>query len=280
MGREVRRDTKQPVASINKTYLQNYYYSKHFFRIAYETGVLKNDFDGVMRTQHQILAKGLSGHSPYNGYHPSRSLDQIDAGIFVFDSDYLENLTDNGGLASPGAQMAFFETTTMDIINDHTQQLLTENLNILKDLEDDYELEVDGIPTTDRPRNTLIPDYANKLPSNLKALNYSHEYPKLPFYDPMGGRRLYFERSKALMTKILNESNTDLKLDLIATYYHVAINGHFFVAGNNSILMSQVNVLLQGIGYRPINHGAIAYLALLLNSKQFNQFFKTQLISN
>jgi hypothetical protein len=239
---------------------------------------VNDHFEEVFRQQHRILALGTDGDQSYNGHHPNRDLKDIMPGVFVFDEDYLDGLINGGGIASPAAQINFFEVTTMDILNSETTKLLAAELHELKDLPDFYTLEVDGIPEEDLPTNELKDDHSTAIPAEMKPYNYSHAYPKLPFYDPMSGRRAYFERAKQLMLQFLEEPNVQTKIVLLASYYHVAINGHFFVAGNNSVLMAQVNVILESLGYRPLNHGVLDYLALLLSTRRFVKVLRNRLV--
>lgn len=95
-------------------------------------------------------------------------------------------------------------------------------------------------------------------------------------------REAYLARMGTLLTQIRERVGQDTPLTpeqrreaagWVADYYQVAINAQFFDGVNNSLLMGQANYMLDRLGYRPIPHGRLDYLAYFTPSAGFRELF-------
>ena len=256
-----------------KNYLKNYKHATEvIFLPSYKDGSVARNYEAVMRAEHVVMTRGLRGNSEYDGYYSYGStVGKLSPGVFSFDPKYLEGLL-TGGLASPGAQMQYFSVLTLPFVNEETAQF---NLDFLKGKPDSFKVEIEGIPEDQWPLNYVDGGMSDLRP-DLK--NYKHNYPILPFMDPMTGRRLYFERAKVLMKGIVEAKDEVQKIDLLADYYNVAEEGHFYPWVNNSILMGQVNTILSLMGYELLPHQLLDYRSLFMSTSEFRKYLRSILI--
>lgn len=94
-----------------------------------------------------------------------------------------------------------------------------------------------------------------------------HYYPK-PKYYPQ-----YLSVMEKTLQDILTISSKEELLVKIATYYQYAISTHMFENVNQSLFANQVNALLQVFGYKPINHGALDFVAMRFQPQNFVRYF-------
>ena len=252
--------------------LKNYRDVRQLFLRAYQSGTAGDEYGPLMRQLHKVMVQGMDGKTPYKGFHPNHKEEfTLIPGQFVFDRDYLDELLKdnaNGEISRDTIILLEIEPT-IDMINETTARF---PLDFLKNQTTDFATKIEGIPAALWPQNWRT------SPSPLRGdiPNYHHSYPPLPFNEP--GREMYFARAKELMQQMIKEKNVSRRMRLLADYYHVAINGHFFPAVNNSILMAQVNVILEISGYQPLSPGILDYEALVTSTQKFRQRF-LQLLS-
>ena len=106
------------------------------------------------------------------------------------------------------------------------------------------------------------------------------------FY-PDGDLQPYFDGAAKVLAEILRappapygvaNASADV-VDKIADYYHALVNARPFDQVNNSLFMSQVNVLLQRAGSRPVAHGFIDHVAQRLPGDSFRAVFRAHVQS-
>lgn len=85
-----------------------------------------------------------------------------------------------------------------------------------------------------------------------------------------------------IMSKLIKLNQTDdftTFIDLLAEYYHNAINWMPFAHVNNSLFMGQVNVLLRQNNLQSVPHSKMDVYALLTSTKNFTPIFKEYILS-
>jgi hypothetical protein len=66
-------------------------------------------------------------------------------------------------------------------------------------------------------------------------------------------------------------------LNPLADYFHTSMYGHFFHKINFSLLMGEVNTILEEIGYAPVRHGFIDLVSIRMDYLPFREYFKEYL---
>ena len=95
------------------------------------------------------------------------------------------------------------------------------------------------------------------------------------------GLRLYLPQNKYVkyyinkMEEIMNcLRNGNKSLDLLGHYIQLGVIGHPFEKVNFSLIMSEVNYILDLWGYIPINHGYLDFECFLNPTKNIIRSFK------
>ncbi len=96
-----------------------------------------------------------------------------------------------------------------------------------------------------------------------------HYYPEPKFFNQ------YLNVMKGILKEITADSKmTDKQLlSKIALYYQYGINMHMFENVNQSLFANQVNVILNLMGLRPIEHGVLDFAAMRLQPINFTEYF-------
>ncbi len=129
-------------------------------------------------------------------------------------------------------------------------------------------IHLDHIPRYFLPRNIIIYDRSGEE-------KLIHRYPShrsIPAYRNAARLKMAKIR-RALSQRLTTERREEIFSDL-ADYYQIAVNGHFFPRINNSILMSQVNVIAARLGFRETPQDYFDYLAFTLQPKDFRGAFR------
>jgi hypothetical protein len=129
-------------------------------------------------------------------------------------------------------------------------------------------IHLDHIPRFFLPRNVVV----HSRSSAEKLIHRYPSYESIPAY--LNAARLKMSKiRRALSQRVTTERREEIFSDL-ADYYQISINGHFFPRINNSILMSQVNVIAAQLGFIEIPQNYFDYLAFTLQPKDFRVTFR------
>lgn len=93
---------------------------------------------------------------------------------------------------------------------------------------------------------------------------------------PTGGRerlRPFFVVAADKLERIMSGSD-DAVLERIGEYYHALVSAKPFEQINNSLLMGNVNTLLERFGFEPVPHGYIDHLAYRTDNETFGKVFR------
>ena len=143
------------------------------------------------------------------------------------------------------------------------------------DLLNDY-----NIKTVDVEMTPGIPKSDKTKIINFTTSSSAPRYRLMVF--PKGQNLKSYE--KVLNNKMSNLKNNGSKmsddefLDEVAEFYHTGINGHMFEKGNNSLMMTQINVMLKDRGMRHISHGRLDFNAFSQNLDDFKGTFKETIL--
>ena len=141
-------------------------------------------------------------------------------------------------------------------------------------------LEGFNIKTVDVEMNPGIPKSDKTKIINFTTNSSAPRYRLMVF--PKGKNLKSYEQ--VLNSKMSNLKNNGSKmsddefLDEVAEFYHTGINGHIFEKGNNSLMMTQINVMLKDRGLRHISHGRLDFNAFSQNLDDFKGTFKEAIL--
>lgn len=72
----------------------------------------------------------------------------------------------------------------------------------------------------------------------------------------------------------MNETLRNALVDSIADYFHTSMYAHFFVKVNFSLLMSEVNTILEEIGLPAVRHGYLDLVSVRMDYLPFREYFR------
>ena len=114
------------------------------------------------------------------------------------------------------------------------------------------------------------------LPTNDGAYHYFPDPSWVGTYRDLAGCRFIEALEATRFTRFGAGArpNARLALHAVADYYHTFINGHPFVRINDSVAMTEVNGLLERLGYDAVDHGYLDIVAFNLDYMDFRDYFE------
>jgi len=119
-----------------------------------------------------------------------------------------------------------------------------------------HKFSIDGIP------EKFLPEI--KIEADRLRIYFSDEV------------EIYVGRMKEIMVEIKNVERggeTGRLLSLLSYYLRLGVSAHPFKRINFSLLMGQVNYILEFHGLKGISHRNLDYLALIMNSDAYEKVF-------
>jgi hypothetical protein len=172
-----------------------------------------------------------------------------------------EYYSEHDGRTSAMYQPGKMRDKMLDMYGLPLDAFLPLDMDIPKSVADKYAGEAQ-----DRVSLPGIPDEFAPQNHRDRKGNLVHVYPK------SSKLKLYLDRMGDLLVqikKLPKDAPRETLLPLLSEYYQIAINAHLFHRANNSILMGQVNYILESRGMRGISHGDLDYAALILKRERF-----------
>jgi hypothetical protein len=119
----------------------------------------------------------------------------------------------------------------------------------------------------------------NFLHSAFPSTTYYAAHSDVPIIRELAWRRLNEIKDIVVSLKRADELSVrrDSILNPLADYFHTCMYGHFFFKINFSLLMGEVNTILEEVGYRPIRHGRIDFVSIRMDYLPFRRYFREYL---
>lgn len=135
----------------------------------------------------------------------------------------------------------------------------------------DVKLSLGAVPSEECPSSRFVRS-GGKPPE----YHISHRYPRPEtFAQVMRDMETQLTAIEAITPEAVAQ---DVKarthfLTAVGEYYRLGINAHLFPAVNNSVMMGQVNELLNRYGFPPVVHKNLDYVALVTDGPTFSRYF-------
>lgn len=251
----IRTALKDSASPSSKEYLENQadaanYFSKTFWQSSPPSAL------EILQEMHKLSVGGESGTNAYEARE----------GMGMYSSDHVAKgkLRQDAKNGEPLIYDWGYRKGEEPILREVLQKQ-TENLVRVTDKTFRWVTQLEGIPQEALPSNKV---------NAIAGLGAYHEYPKMDFV-----KKYYLPRMESLVKSLREQlrtpppSNRDLFLKTLADYYQVGINAHLFDRVNQSLLMNQVNRMLERAGIPTVFHGNLDLAALSLNSADFRRYF-------
>ena len=270
------RDPDRPID--DPQYLQNLHDSMTQAFLPWRDHPDTQTFEDMLRKQHKILVAGQDGNYKYFG--ASRRSDNIrvkrtaSPGVYRFERGGpklelkipISPSDDLKGFAPPKLQVAKDARARVVVARDEAMRTAPRAGGRFPPQAPIEPIRV-PLSSPDIPPEA----WTSLAYDGEKILQYYPSTENLKkYYLPALARNMSRLQSFGPVT----EQNRGEYLALVADYVHLGVKAHPFDIGNYSLIMAQVNYLLNEKGLRPISHAQLDYQALVLDHTDFREIFR------
>jgi len=229
---------------------------------------------------HEIMCAGSKGNTPYSGFVEA-NYDPIDfAGKIRGDNTLMQTTLEFSYLKAIFSYAEHYGDDFAQSFSDF--QLWDENRKkngIVRVLSLPFEnLDFDKAFNIEILNSKSIFDQEKKIPEVSDCILYSpHNSANAYFYHPKASALPQYlfamhNQFKQLVENI-REDNTEKSLSALANYYQIGIRALPVMGVWNSLLMAQVNEMIDAQNLTRIPHIHMDHMALCIDNKNFKQIF-------